>query len=229
MRKNILVILVFLLILIIGNTGFGQALRYTLEKNLVLPFKKNQYKSEKNPNQRFQILSLQEKVKTLTKENLQMREQLGAIPEKSNLQPSTVVYQSDNQYILEFGYKTDFNLINHPVILNELYLGKVIRKGANMLVVSKPVSSGFKAKAISGANTEGWLKGEFNTEVIFETATTNPLSIGEVIYILDIEHGWRFLVGKIEKIREDKRLPLKQGVIKYIPSQLKPETVFVVL
>ena len=226
-KKIIILVLFFLVLLLIGNT-WAKNIREGLEKKTVVPLRQNVYKAEKNQDKDSQILVLKDKVIKLEKENATMRKQLGSIPKKSSLVPASVIYQSENQYILSYPYQTNKSLINHPVVLNDMYLGKVSRVGESMLVVSKPNNSGFIDKAISQNNTEGRLKGRFNTEVVFESDAGSYIKKGENIYLLDIEHGWRFLVGAVERIVEDKRLPYKQAIVKY-ELDVKPETVFVVL
>ena len=229
MRRKLAILIASAIILILlSQITVFSVLREFLETRIVLPLRGVTLETEP-PSQSLRILSLTEAISQLKQENQVLREQLGAIPEKANLMPAKVIWQDENQMILSFPYSSNQSIIGQPVVWGEIYLGRVSRVGANLLVIDKPVSSGFVAKAITGGGIEGRLKGQFNQQVVFETAINNPLDSDDRIYYLEPEQGWRFLLGTVAEISRNKRLPTKQGIINYLPAKSQLSTVFVVI
>ena len=224
-----MIILVFAAILILLSplsplSGYRQY----LENKLILPLRTSLL-PELQPVESLRILSLQEELQELKQENQTMREQLGAIPDKANLLVARVVWQGDHELILHYQTTNSQNLINRPVIFGEFFLGKIIRQSPNQLLVQMPVSSGFNSDGITDNNSEGEIKGKFNNQVIFEVKTDAELNKNSQVYYLDKTHAWRFLIGKINQIKQDERLSKQQAVIDYLPQQTQLKTVFVVL
>lgn len=227
-RKLIIALVIFFILLLNNHYRPFRKLRSYLERQLIIPIRKATAFSQDTNNESLRILSLKEEISSLKQENQALRRQLGAIPERANLLSATVVWQSSNQYVLEFPYRRDRELIGHPVVWGEIYLGKVKRVGERLLVVQKPTSSSFVAQAENQNRTAGQILGQYNEQVVFETSVENQIAKGDRIYLLEPEHSWRFLVGTVTSISRNKRLPVKQAMIDYLPSQTSLTTVFVV-
>lgn len=239
MLKRILIILLLSLLIFVVSTKSKvfTNIRETAEEKLVIPSRfylsrlmlgmsgEEGYALRKG----LKELSLEEKVKELEKENKILRRQLGSIPEKANLYPADVVWQTSSELMLYFPYETDVNLVGRPVVLENIFLGKVIRHGKKLLVVAKPTSSDFNSFGESENGVSGRIRGEFNERVFFEAPTETKLYKGETIYYLDRENGWKFLLGNIENIEDNERLPTRRASIRYSPGKSVLDVVFVVL
>lgn len=204
-----------------------KATRSFLEQHLVIPIRKLLYKPAE-PMNSLQILSLQEEIKQLKNENRIMKKQLGAIPEKATLWPATVIWQGDSEFIVHFENRKNQDLIGCPVIFGYVYLGKVVKQSPRMLAVRMPTNSSFIENGISETNIEGKIKGKFNTQVIFEFDNKSGLQKGTRIYYLNKTFGWRFLLGSVSGVDQNKRLSTQQAAIDYLPSQTQLTTVFLI-
>jgi hypothetical protein len=225
MKRTFIPILFFGSLLLIGSFWSQRNFRGQLESVIVLPlFSRTITESAKS----VKLQSLQEKIARLSLENRRLREQLGAIPERANLVPATVVSETPNSYFLTYPYSAKSVSVGQPVVLGEVYLGRVERSGGRMVAVEKPVSSGFEAQGRSQKGTEGRILGKFNEQVFFETGVNNRLAKGEAVYYIEPQQGWRFLLGTVAEISRDKRLPIKQALIEYLPQQATLTTVFIV-
>jgi len=228
-KTFILIITVVCLLILFINPKIFQSARQAFEQTLIIPVRRLTQGEIEESTTPLKLLSLKEKNQKLKKENQVLRKQLGAIPFKSRLYPAEVIWQSDTQYIVNFPYVDKQKIVANPVVWQEQFLGTVFRQGESMLYIRKPTHSSFQGEGISDQQTEGKIKGQFNHQVIFETNSDNQLSKGDQIYLVDHNRGVRFLVGKITRIEKDERLPVKQGVIEYIPRNLKLQTVFIVI
>jgi len=224
----VLILAVSVILILFSPLSPLQSLRSELESRFLLPLRAS-LRPKLKPIESLRILSLQEELQELKQENQAMREQLGAIPDKANLLVARVVWQGDHELILHYQTANSQNLINRPVIFGEFFLGKIIRQSLNQLLVQMPVSSGFNSDGITDNNSEGEIKGKFNNQVIFEVKTDAKLNKNNQVYYLDKTHAWRFLIGKINQIKQDERLSKQQAVIDYLPQQTQLKTVFVVL
>jgi len=204
------------------------ALRGRVEEGFVVGFY-NLFNPPLDQPNSLKVLGLTEKNRELEEENQVLRKQLGAIPEKAKLLPAQVIWQSEAEFIVEFNYANNQDLVGQPVVLGDVYLGRVLRVGKRLLVVESPVSSKFVAKGITASGQEGRLIGQFNSDVVFEVAANYSIAKNKLVYYLEPEKGWRFLLGKVSKVNQNKRLPVKQAIIDYLPSKTKLKTVFVVL
>lgn len=228
MVKKLFVLLAASLFLIFLNrTRVLWQLRSSLEKRTVLSLYRPDA-SLQTVSQPLHILSLEEEIRKLKSENKTLRRQLGAIPERSNLLPAHIIWEESNQYTLELPYPVNKDLKGHPVVWGDIYLGRIARLGENIVLVTKPTSSGFSAVGETQTRVKGILKGEFNEQIIFEASVNSSLSVNDTVYLLDKEHAWRFVVGRVTSVSRDKRLPVKQAVIDYLPQKSKLSTVFVV-
>jgi len=230
MKKPILILLTTsFLIILSAQFGLLVNIQKTAEKIIVSLFT-GVYKNSCQEENSLKVLGLKEQNKKLTQQNQVLRKQLGAIPEKANLLPLAVVWQSDSALMVSFNYQPkNENWQGRPVILNDVFIGKVGRIGEAILIVNSPVSSGFRAQAVSDRGAEGQVKGQFDNQVVFQTSNQNSLQKGDSIYYLEPSKGWRFLLGKVSEVDKDKRQPLKQAIIDYLPAKAKLKTVFLVI
>ncbi len=239
MLKRILTVLgLCLFIFFLATRGrIFKNTRGVLEQQLVIPARS--YLSElllgisekegKNIQKSLKELALEERIKELEAQNRALRKQLGSIPEKGNLYPAKVVWQTSSELMLDFSYAKNTNLIGKPVVLENIFLGRVVRQGKRLLVVEKPTSSKFSGLAETERQVAGRVKGEFNEKVIFEAPVEADLYKNEKVYYLDRENGWKFLLGEIESIDDNERLPTKQATVRYYPGKSVLKLVFVVL
>jgi len=226
MKRVFGLVLFFGLLILVSRFQPFLSIRSYLEKTLILPFFR--ISQEGRAVNLVEVQSLREKVRKLNQENQILRRQLGAIPERSNLIPAEIIRETPSNYFLRYSYLKKSVFKGQPVVLGEVYLGRVERVGGRLLVIEKPISSGFRAEGRSEKGTEGMILGKFNEQIIFETGVNNKLEKGEAVYLIDSEHAWRFLLGTVSEISRDKRMPVKQAVINYLPAQAILTTVFVV-
>jgi len=225
MKRVFGLVLFFGLLILVNSFKPLASLRGYLERLIILPF--SGVSQEQNVSQ-IKVQSLREELRQLSEENERLREQLGAIPERANLFPAKVISATATDYYLSYSYPNREVVEGQPVVLGKIYLGRVERIGEQRLVVRKPTSSGFVAQGRTEKGTEGRVLGKFNEQLIFETGVNHSLEKGEAVYLIEPERGWRFLLGKVSEISRDKRQPLKQAVIDYLPQQAVLSTVFVV-
>ena len=203
-------------------------MRLFLEQNLVMPLRIKLAPALK-PESSLKVLSLEEQIKQLKAENKLMREQLGAIPERANLLPAKVIWQSDSEFMLAYQPSGKIDLMGSPVVLGELFLGIVTRQSPSFLMVKMPISSSFVSEAITGQNTQGKIKGQFNNQVLFETESKQALLKNNRVYYLDKQKGYRLYLGKISQVNQDKRLAIQQALVDFEAAQTQLQTVFIVL
>lgn len=229
MKKVIAVLVLILVFLFLQDNQFLLSWRGKLEQGLVVPLKKLGKSNLVNEDLLLKVLSLNEQVKKLKAENNILREQLGAIPPLTRLYPAEIIWQSDTQYILNFSYNLHTKLVGKAVVWQEIFLGYVQRQGQYLLVVEKPISSNFLGVGITNSNVQGKVSGEYNHDLMFKVNQASKLTLGNSVYLVDQENGLKLLLGKVKKITQDKRLPVKTGLIDYLPLNTQLSTVFIVI
>ncbi len=228
-------ICVLIYILSLKTTFFSPLVRFA-EQAIVVPVRRLEVKilgKKVNENEEslssLKLLSLKEQIAQLQKENASLREQLGAIPEKSTLYPVQVIWETDTELFVSLPYKPKHSLVGQPVVYGEVLVGMVIRQGESVAVIRKPIFSGFKANAVTDRQTKGIIQGQFNERLVFATELSASVASSDSVYYVDPVNGWNFLVGKVKKIERNERLPTKSAVIDYQLDSLLLKTIFIVL
>lgn len=227
MRFKLLIGLVVIAVLVWQAQAIHH-LRSFLELRLVIPFQQRLQPDLQSVNS-LKTQALEEEVRQLKKENQVMRRQLGDIPDKARLLVARVIWQGDHELVLSYQVQNPVKLVGRPVVVGEMLVGQIVRQSPGMLAVSLPVSSGFSGLGITESRIEGKLTGKFNSQVVFSVDRDLPLRAHTKVYFLDKEHGWRFLLGKVNQIQQDQRLSQQQAIVDFLPKQTQLTTVFVVL
>jgi hypothetical protein len=229
MLNRILILLaVILAVLFFSNKSVLQSIRSSVEKKIVLPFRNIGLKDKKQEKS-LRVGALEEKIRVLSAENKTLRTQLGAIPERHSLYPTRIIWYSEANFELSFPYQIKKNLTGKAVVWEEMFVGFVKRHNGNMLYIEQPLSSNFTSLALSDRKTKGTVKGNFNQEVYFETEQKESLAVGDRVYVIDKEDGLQYFLGLVKNVENDKRLPVKRGIIDYLFSPKIVSTVFVAL
>ncbi len=229
LNRILFFLFIVLIILFFSNSENLLGIRGSLEKNLVTPIRLALRLERNDGSMPLRMSSLEEKVRRLTEENRILRDQLGAIPEKSRLYPLEVIWSSPAELIVSFPYDKNGPLSDSPIVWGELYVGRVEREGRHMLYVKKPTAANFKAPGKTDREVRGNLRGEYGEQIIFETDIREVLKTGDSVFVIDEKGGWTFLLGKVASIKKDERLPVQRAVVSYAGEKDLPATVFIAL
>lgn len=209
-------------------------LRTFINSSLVIPLRELSGYVPKTSQQKLAqtkvtLESKNREIAQLKQENKTMRKQLGSIPEKTALTPVTVIGSTDTELFVSSKNTFSRSIVGAPVILEDVFVGTVLRKSENMFVIQKPLSAHFTGEGETAGGVTGKVRGEFNESVVFETGVEEAVSVGELVYLVNREQGFRAVLGKVVRIEKNARLPTKKAYVEYTPDRIKLRTVFLVL
>jgi len=206
--------------------------RILAEKLLLVPFF-----SFINPQKQLSLekslleLANNEKIRTLSNENEQLKAQLGFIPEKADLIPVRVLWSNGTHYILTLQQhaKSSYNVVGSPVVYKDILVGTIVRASNTIAVLQQVSDAAFEQKGITERGVKGTIRGGFGQEVLFDTLVDESVKKGDRVFAVDEEKGWRFLVGTIQTVDAEKNLPTQTARILYFASVVPHSLLFIAL
>ncbi|MCR4329467.1 MAG: hypothetical protein NUV65_02895 [Candidatus Roizmanbacteria bacterium] len=176
-------------------------------------------------------LANKEKIRTLIKENAQLKVQLGFIPEKANLMPVRVLWSNGTHYTITFDLpkKNTYSIVGVPVIYKDILVGTILRASGEVAVFQQVSDASFEHKGVTDRGVKGTIKGGFGQEVVFEAPVDTIITKGDRLFAIDEKKGWRFLVGTVQAVDATKNLPTQSARITYFASTVPSHLLYVAL
>ena len=206
--------------------------RSFVEKTFLIPvFSYVNPQEQRNQEQKLSELATKEKIRALSKENEQLKAQLGFIPEKANLLPVRVLWSNGTHYTITFNLdrKDEYITVGSPVIYKDILVGTVLRVSDTIAVLQQVSDASFEHKGITDRGAKGTIKGGFGQEVLFEAPVDTIVKKNDRIFAVDETKGWRFLVGTVQTVDATKNLPTQSVRITYFASTVPSDLLFVAL
>lgn len=162
-------------------------------------------------------------IEKLQEENKMLKRQLGAIPDKAEFVKAEVIWDSGDSITLSGWFEGVQK--GQAVISGETLLGIVSRNTQRVAEVKRPSHSSFSMNAKT-QSVQGKVKGIFGEQVRFVYPTGKDVRVGDVVWAVDSQRGWQFIVGTVERVESDRRKAMQEAWVS--PSTTTPHTVFIV-
>lgn len=159
--------------------------------------------------------SEKERIAQLEEDNIQLRRELGTIPEKSDMLPARVIWVQGSNYTLAFEKTEKSSLIKKgtPVVIGSVLLGTVVRNSSTLVVMQSVHDSNYRGKAKTEAGVQGELIGDFGQELTFRFPIGSKVVKDQRVYAVFPDRGWQFLVGTINVVSKDRSKPFQDAQV----------------
>lgn len=206
--------------------------RVLAEKLILVPFfsfvnPQKQLSAEKTLSE----LANTEKIRALSRENEQLKAQLGFIPEKADLIPVRVLWSNGTHYTLALQRhtKSSYNVVGSPVVYKDIFVGTILRASNTIAVLQQVSDAAFEQKGITDRGVKGTIRGGFGQEVLFDAPVDKSIKKGDRVFVVEEKKGWRFLVGTVQTVDVEKNLPTQTARILYFAFVVPQSLLFIAL
>lgn len=174
------------------------------------------------------LISYEQKVKDLHKENDALRKQIGVpVLKEKQMFPATVLFSGN--YLEIAGGQIDGIKIGQPVVIFDNYIGKVSKVNPRTSIVQLPSDPEAKTPVKSG-QARGLLVGQFNSSLSLEKVAQNEQINVDDLVLTSGEGDLvpNLIVGRIKEIKKSPSDLFQSATVVSIINYQELATVFVI-